>query len=227
MTSSGTRDRWSPVALPADPEASRLIQAWLADRAQSLELTYADLRGADLSGGDLYDAWLTGADLRGVVLHGTSLGGAHLESAQLQRADLSDCTMVEAVLNDADLRQARFDRAELRQTKIFGCDARQASFRSCTMISTLVGDIDARGADFSDASISKGRLRLQLDESTTVTGMHGEFAGAFLLHDGSDRHELANDELQEWLRAHGADVEVLHPQRELNPPIPWSIRPDT
>ena len=61
----------------------------------SAELTYADLRGADLSGIVMQNTHLVGADLRdanltGTVLNDTNLSGANLSNATGKTADQLD-----------------------------------------------------------------------------------------------------------------------------------------
>ena len=67
----------------------------------SIELTQADLRGANLSGANLSSAELTQADLRGA-----NLSGANLSSAELTQAFLNEANLRGANLSSAELTQA-------------------------------------------------------------------------------------------------------------------------
>jgi Pentapeptide repeats (8 copies) len=69
------------------------VDAWNAwrkanPRVNLVDLSAADLRGANLTGADLHGANLTGAQLGGANLTGANLFGADLTGADLDRADL-------------------------------------------------------------------------------------------------------------------------------------------
>jgi hypothetical protein len=66
-----------------------------------------NLSGADLSGADLSGADLSGADLCGADLRGADLCGVNLSSANLRGVSLSGANLI-----DADLRGAKFDFIE-------------------------------------------------------------------------------------------------------------------
>ncbi|MEV4878896.1 pentapeptide repeat-containing protein [Streptomyces cyaneofuscatus] len=70
--SSGIRKNWNPAAFPADPEATRQLQEWIAEEGYSLFGIEHDFRGADLSGADFTKAWFTQAVLAGVRLRGAT-----------------------------------------------------------------------------------------------------------------------------------------------------------
>ncbi|NIA04593.1 MAG: hypothetical protein GWP11_01325 [Proteobacteria bacterium] len=69
-----------------------------------VDLSGADLRGANLAGARLYLAGLSGADLRNANLQGAALGGADLAGADLRGANLTG-----AILAGAYLVGARMD----------------------------------------------------------------------------------------------------------------------
>lgn len=86
-------------------------------------LSYADLRGADLSDADLHGANLHGADLSDAYLRGADLSdaylcGADLYGADLSHADLSDADLRYADLRYADLRDANHVKLSIAKTSI-------------------------------------------------------------------------------------------------------------
>jgi len=65
------------------------------------DLSFLDLRGADLSNGNLREATLIRADLSGV-----NLRGANLLEADLQQADLREADLTYALVTDQQLAAA-------------------------------------------------------------------------------------------------------------------------
>jgi pentapeptide repeat protein len=96
------------------------VDAWNAWRKKNrqlhVDLTRADLRGANLSGAilrafrggaDLREANLSKANLSEAVLRGADLRRANLSGVNLSRADLMSTTLVETDLTGADLTGCR------------------------------------------------------------------------------------------------------------------------
>lgn len=79
----------------------------------SVDLSYADLRGASLSYADLGGANLRCSDLSNADLSNVSLRGADLRGAKLVGADLRGADLRGADLYGADLRGANLSGAEL------------------------------------------------------------------------------------------------------------------
>jgi len=73
------------------------------EQGERADLSYADLRGANLRGANLSDANLRGANLRGA-----NLSDANLRGANLSYADLSDANLSDANLSGADLDYSAF-----------------------------------------------------------------------------------------------------------------------
>jgi len=105
-----------------------LYESGLIDKDKRIvNLTGADLHGADLHGAKLFAADLHGAkllfaDLRGAHLDEADLSGAHLTSADLSGADLFVANLHEAHLDEADLSGAKLDRADLSEADLSGAD---------------------------------------------------------------------------------------------------------
>ena len=103
-----------------------------------------DLSNANLSGANLFDAILTGADLNGAHLSNATLTGAFLDNTTLNGTGLTD-----ARLNGADLSGARLDGVDLS-----GADLDRANMYNA----------DLSRADLSSARLTDNLTQQQLDE---------------------------------------------------------------
>ncbi|EAC7317588.1 pentapeptide repeat-containing protein [Listeria monocytogenes] len=103
-------------------------EKWLRDgHGERANLSYADLRRADLSGANLSYADLRRADLSGANLRGANLSYANLSYADLRRADLSGANLSYADLRRADLSGANLRGANLRGANLSGANLRGAN----------------------------------------------------------------------------------------------------
>ena len=87
-----------------------------------VDLSRANLSGANLLNADLSDAELSGANLSGANLYNADLRGADLSGANLLNADLSGVELSEANLSGADLRGANLSGANLLNADLSGVD---------------------------------------------------------------------------------------------------------
>jgi uncharacterized protein YjbI with pentapeptide repeats len=102
------------LACMADPRQLEIIgqgvdrwNRWRKENyGQGIDLSGADLRGAQLSGVNLTEANLRGVDLTEAKLGKAHLRGADLTGAKLSRAYLAVANLTRAVLNRADLSEA-------------------------------------------------------------------------------------------------------------------------
>ena len=108
-----------------------------------VDLSGANLGGADFSGVDLSSANLNGANLSSANLSGANLNGADLINANLSGADLKRAELRYANLSGADLVSANLKDADLRHANLSGADLK------CTFL---------HGANFSDANLSGALL---------------------------------------------------------------------
>jgi uncharacterized protein YjbI with pentapeptide repeats len=83
-----------------------------------VDLSLADLCGADLSSLNFDEVWLWRAKLRNAKLLGTSLKGTNLAWAQLQDAMLTDAQMQSAHLMEAQLQRAVLIRAQFQHADL-------------------------------------------------------------------------------------------------------------
>jgi len=111
---------------------------------QHLDLTNADIRGANLK-----DANLSGANLR----------GANLSGARLVTADLNGAYLIEANLNGATLDGAYLIGANLRGANLRGANLRGANLRGANLIRAGLDEIYLNGADLRGANLRGADLR--------------------------------------------------------------------
>ncbi|MFF5335547.1 pentapeptide repeat-containing protein [Streptomyces sp. NPDC013181] len=203
---------WQPAAFPADPAAARQLREWLDDTSYSLYGFEHDFRGADLSGGDFTLALFTQANLAGVRLRGASFYRADLQSANLTGADLTGADLVRANLNEAVLCSARLDGADMVKASLFDVDASQASFRGTRIMGASLYDADMRGADLTDAVLFENTFKVIVDDDTVVRGLTGTAFGPVTVVSNEGSREVGGAELEAWLGARGAEVQVIPPR---------------
>ena len=98
---------------------------------------------------DLTEANLSGANLVGAIMDGVNLRGARVESAELWMATLSNAYLGGAVFDGSNLNEA-----VLRGSVLWSVRFRQASLRDADLRDTALG-----GADFSNANLSGSDFR--------------------------------------------------------------------
>ncbi len=203
-----------PTAFPADSEATRRLQEWLAEDGRSLFGVEHDFRGADLSGGDFAKAWFTRAVLAGVRCVGASFYRADLQSADLTGADLTGADLVRANLNEAVLRSARLDGADMVKASLCDVDASGASFRGTRLMGASLLGVDMRGADLTDAVLFQNSFKVAVDDTTVVRGLSGTVFGPITVFSGASSRELAGADLEAWIGERGGQVQVIPPLRQ-------------
>ncbi|MGW7750477.1 pentapeptide repeat-containing protein [Streptomyces violaceusniger] len=119
------------IRRPSHPEAFRI------------NLSHADLRGAQMA-----NARLSGADLSGAQLQ-----RANLDGAQLEKADLSDAHLQEARLDNAQLREASLNGARLSGAQLFVAQLQGAELDNAQMRGSYLS-----GARLDGASLLHARL---------------------------------------------------------------------
>ena len=107
---------------------------WINRDCEDWEGLKADLSYANLRGADLISADLRGANLRGADLRGADLRGANLCNADISGADLRDACLSGANLRGADLRGADLLGANLRNACLSGANLNGADLRGAKNI---------------------------------------------------------------------------------------------
>jgi uncharacterized protein YjbI with pentapeptide repeats len=107
-----------------------------------------DLSGADLAGANLSKAALFDAVLAGINLHGANLAGADLMRTDLGGANLSNTNLQGAHMFDTNLNSANLTKANLRNAHLVEAD----------LSNTNLDKADLSGANLAQAAISPERL---------------------------------------------------------------------
>jgi uncharacterized protein YjbI with pentapeptide repeats len=138
--------------------------AWRLEHPKEwIDLTGADLRGANLTQADLSGTYLTQADLSGAYLKWAQLSwadlsGAHLRQANLSEAYLKGAHLIQADLRWADLRMADITEADLRIAKLFEADLSQAYLMEADLRLANLRLANLRLANLSGANLSQAKL---------------------------------------------------------------------
>lgn len=203
---------WKPAAFPTDPAAARQLREWLDDTSYDLYGIEHDFRGARLANGDFSSAWLIDAVLSGVDLASASFYRADLSGANLTGANLAGADLVRAQLDRAVLRSARLDGADMVKASLYDVDASGASLRGTRIMGASLCDVDLRGADLTGAVLFDNTFKVTVDDTTLVSGLTGTAFGPVTVVSGEGSREVGGAELEAWLAARGAEVQVIPPR---------------
>ena len=124
---------------------------------EKIDLTVADLRGADLSEANLSGANLQGADLIRANLQGANLYRADLTQANLTIANLMGADLRGACLLKANL-SANFSKADLRGANLSRADLNGAILSGANLSEAFLITTNLLGADLSEANLSGTNL---------------------------------------------------------------------
>jgi len=139
-----------------------------------IELSGADLNGAELSRADLHGAGLSRVELRQGNLSQATLYGASLRAADLGSANLAGVDLLDADLPGARLPAARLNWADLRRANLSQADLSRAILYGAMLNGADLTRADLRGADPSKASLVGARMRkASLDEANLVEASLG------------------------------------------------------
>jgi len=156
----------------ANPEHVRIVKQGAEAIAEwrkrnpreRLDLTGADLRGANLSAADLHAADLSGANLRGANLsaanlHEADLSGADLGAANLHEADLSGANLSAADLTWADFSIADLAGVNLGAANLILADLSGANLAGANLIMANLSAANLSAANLSAANLGGANLR--------------------------------------------------------------------
>ena len=132
------------------------VEVWNKWREENLStkinLSYADLREADLGFANLSEANLGFADFTGANLGEANLGRAILictfDSANLRKASLRNSNLTVASLREADLSGSNLTHASLIETDLKGAQLIEAELEEANLM----------GTDFSGANLTNSNL---------------------------------------------------------------------
>jgi uncharacterized protein YjbI with pentapeptide repeats len=122
---------------------------------QRLDLSYANLAGADLNGAHLEKARLLHINLHKADLREAHLSGADLSHANLERASLGERNFP---TKGANLENATLNFAQLRSAGLFYARLKGAKLRAAKLPNARLHYADLRAADLTQASLQGARL---------------------------------------------------------------------
>ena len=197
INSSGWRIGWrSPRSFPSF--------VW----AFSVNLSGADLSGANLRGAKLIEADLSGTNLSGAYvrkadLSGTNLSGADLSSAHLFATDLSKTN-----LSGTNLSRANLSEADLRKADLSGANLRKADLRKANLSGANLREADLMEADLSGTNLSGTNLYRANLSFTNLSGANLTKAELYRANLGSANLSRANFSGANLIKAdfRGADL---------------------
>ena len=129
--------------------------------ANGCDLTWANLREADLLWADLRKVDLRGADLIHADLREADLSGAKLCNANLKKANLKQARLCGANLRDAILSEANLVLAKLNKANLSNVDLRWADLRGADLIEANLKGADL---DYSCLPLWCGSLNVKIDK---------------------------------------------------------------
>lgn len=121
-------------------------------------LSIANLSGANLSEADLTGAKLNVARMSGTNLSKAKLNGAILNVANLVRANLSGAELMQAALIRAELVRAELSRANLSEANLSGADLREAKLRQVNLSGSNLSEADMRGTNLTSSNLERATL---------------------------------------------------------------------
>lgn len=134
------------------------------DSNESIQLSEADLKGANLQRAKLREADLRSANLQEVnllraTLRDAVLRKANLRGANLQKADLRGVKLRKANLLQADLRGANLQRANLARAYLLQADLRGVRLQGAFLDEAHLREVDLQGASLQDAYLREVDLQ--------------------------------------------------------------------
>jgi uncharacterized protein YjbI with pentapeptide repeats len=208
ISDDGSKSRKVVHEWARDSAAASVLRAYIERLEQKEE---ARLEGSGLD--------FRGADLRGLPLRGASsahLEGVSFREALLNRADFSEAFISHACFDDAEMMKADLfkvtgEHATFVNAWLSGLNALEANLRSADLHAAFLGGASFNGADLEGADLRGTKLERTFFMSSRlvnarVEGMNGTLIGPCKV--GEDL-ELADADLQQWLRERGADVTVV------------------
>ena len=147
------------------------VQVWNAWRARNLDVQI-NLSRADLRGANINNAHLNGANLSNAHLNGANLSYASLTSANLSRADLSN-----AHLRSIDLAGANLSGADLSFTDLSHANLSNAHLSGTHPGYTVFGDVDLSTVKGLETMKHRGPSTIGID---TIILSQGKIPEIFL-----------------------------------------------
>jgi hypothetical protein len=164
-TSATARPMRTPF--PTDIQAALTVIGRRSDGQGVVDLTKANIAGADLAYAHLNGADLAYAHLNGADLTRANLTGANLVFIDLARADLTGAILAYAHLNGANLRGAQLRVADLSGADLTEADLTGANLHGLILPGAILSGTNLTGAILRSINLTGARLvdQQQLDEA--------------------------------------------------------------
>lgn len=201
---SADKNRYSSTAISL---LNRLVAGWKPYLQRSVDLSFADFRGAKWSGCGLRNANLlstrlshadlTGADLSHAVIHGTRFNRAAMSDAKLNHTDGREASFVDANLTRADLSYCQFREANFSRALLKECDFSDSDFDR----------VNLRGVDLRNATCNDCSFYLVSFDDAQLDG--ASFRGVYFKRVSFKGATLTGTNLQESIFAATTDLELM------------------
>ena len=201
---------------PGQAEVARRMEAHRRGHGagERFEATGLDLSGRLLDELYLHQAYLTGCSFDGASMRGADLSSANIGTCSFRGAQLREAVFAKAFVYACDFREADLAESNLIKLSCAECDFRQAQLRAGQMIRFRGSSCDFRGADLREAKFLETTFTSSLMAGANLAGASGTLLRRdHAINVGTDQEArlLRDDELLEWFRAAGADVEWFVP----------------
>jgi len=124
----------------------------------SFDLRKVDLSQANLFGANLEGALLSNANLEGAYLLKANLKGAYLRDANLEGVILTDANLEGAILTDVNLKGAYLLRANLKGANLESAIFSDANLEGAYLFYANLNDASLEGVDLSDTNLEGANL---------------------------------------------------------------------
>ncbi|HEX9118177.1 MAG TPA: pentapeptide repeat-containing protein [Anaerolineae bacterium] len=148
--------RHDNLAMPSRLRLSTDVQAALTVLGRRPNA--ADYHNIDLSDADIFGADLAFSNLTYVHFHGADLRRADLVGVDLAHADLTGTDLVGADLSTSHLDHANLARALLTRADLFAADLRGANLDRANLAGADLTDANLSHANLADADLSNSHL---------------------------------------------------------------------
>lgn len=171
-----------------------------------IDLSFCDIRGANIKNANLGHANLKGAKISRVNLKNANLGHADLRGAKISGAELENANLSSAKLQGTDLRKAL-----LNGTNLSKCSLDNADLEAASLVKTDLQDSDLTNANLKKANLKEAKLtRATLHYSNF---QEAELQGANLSHAKLKRTDLRNAKIdhttkldEKWHKVHQINI---------------------
>ncbi len=151
------------------------------------DLINSDLSEATLDGSNLSRANLTSSNLKRANLLGANLTGANLKRANLGEVNLTNADLTGAVLTEAELNMANLSDANLSRTIISRANIKKTILKRAIIGNTIFSYLDLSDTIELQTMLHRGRSTIGTD---TLSRSKGKISSSFLRQCGLSPWEI-------------------------------------